>query len=172
VLRRIPVPEVSSSRTEAVVNAVTDYFKFFGLDRPLNLSERDTSVARELLLRVDNALLRMYALPRGLEYELLDYFDGWPRDGVPFMFDRYFPVHFSDPITLMDYLAITVDWSITNRRRDALIRKKIARTVSEEEQVELIHLQSLASSRVRLLAPLPLNQLEQLHRQVVGEHTE
>ena len=111
----------------------------------------------------------MYALPRELEWQLLNLFAGWPRKGVPFKFDRYFPEHFTDHITLADYLAITADWPETNRRRDALIRKKVApHDFSTRNIAELAQLQSLASLRVRLLAPLPLEELEQAHRLIVG----
>ena len=103
-----------------------------------------------------------------IERQLLDYFAGWEREGVPFKFDRYFPEHFTDPISLADYLASTTDWSETNRRRAELIHKKVARTISSDERTELNHLQSLATSRKNLIAPLPLAELERLHREVVG----
>lgn len=120
------------------------------------------------MLRVDCEVLKLYDLPRELERQLLDYFAGWQREGVPFKFDRYFPAHFKDPISLADYLAITVDWPETNHRRAELIHKKVARTIPVEERTELDHLQSLATSRANLVAPLPLDELERLHREVVG----
>lgn len=72
------------------------------------------------------------------------------------------------PISRSDYLAITADWPQTNHRRAELIEKEIAGTISADEQRELEHLQSLATSRRSLIAPLPLAELERLHRDVVG----
>lgn len=168
LLRQMPVPLVPTS-TDAVVAAVQNYLKFVRRDpnsilqKPINAEK-----ARTLMLRVDCEVLKLYDLPRELERQLLDYFAGWQREGVPFKFDRYFPEHFTDPISLSDYLAITADWPSTNRRRAELIEKDIAGTISVDEQSELEHLQSLASSRRNLIAPLPLAELKRLHREVVG----
>jgi hypothetical protein len=170
VLGELPVPEFSATPGQQTVAAARNYLNYVRRDPDAILQQPiDPQKARELLLRVDCEVLKMYALPRELDLQLLRLFAGWPRKGVPFKFDRYFPEHFSDSMTLADYLAITADWSETNRRRDALIRKKVARTISAEERDELANLQSLASSRVRLLAPLPLEELEQAHRLVAGD---
>jgi N-6 DNA Methylase len=173
LLGELPVPELSTTTVQYVVAAARNYRNYVHRDpNAVLLHPIDTQKARELLLRVDFEVLRMYALPRELEWQLLNLFAGWPRKGVPFKFDRYFPEHLTDRITLADYLAITADWPGTNHRRDALIRKKVARTISAEERTELGHLQSLASLRVRLLAPLPLGELEQAHRSIVGNSPE
>jgi type I restriction-modification system DNA methylase subunit len=173
LLGDLPVPELSATNVQHVVAAARAYLTCVRPDPDAVLHQPiDPQKARELLLRVDLEVLRMYALPRELEWQLLNLFAGWPRKGVPFKFDRYFPEHFTDHITLADYLAITVDWRKTNHRRDALIRKKVARSISAEERTELGYLQSLASLRVRLLAPLPLGELEHAHRLIVGDSPE
>jgi hypothetical protein len=58
---------------------------------------------------------------------------------------------------------IGIDWRATNSRRSALIQKKVARTITDDERDELNKLQSLASARQNILAPLPLEQLEAMH---------
>jgi hypothetical protein len=173
VLGDLPVPELSTTDVQQVVAAAREYLNYVRRDPDAVLQTPiDPQKARELLLRVDREVLRLYALPRELEWQLLNLFAGWPRRGVPFKFDRYFPEHLTDHITLAEYLAVTADWPETNRRRDALIRKKVARTISHEEHSELGQLQSLASLRVRLLAPLPLEELERAHRLIVGNSPE
>ena len=168
LLRQMPIPSVLTS-TDAVVDAVRNYLSYVRRDPDAILQPPiNQQKSRTLLLRVDCEVLKLYNLPRELERQLLDYFAGWQREGVPFKFDRYFPEHFTDPISLADYLAITEDWAETNQRRAELIHRKVARTITSDEQTELNHLQSLATSRANLIAPLPLAERERLHREVVG----
>lgn len=56
-------------------------------------------------------------------------------------------------------LAITTDWPKTNARRAELIRRKVARTITDAEREELNRLQMFATARQCLFAPLPLEQL-------------
>lgn len=169
MFREMPMPELSEVNAKRVNSAVSAYLNYVRRDPDEILQPTfNQQKACTLLLRVDCEVLRMYDLPRELERQLLDYFAGWQREGVPFKFDRYFPEHFTDPISLADYLAITADWPETNRRRAELIHKKVARTISSNERIELNHLQSLATSRANLIAPLPLAELERLHREVMG----
>ena len=168
MFRQMPIPELTQQSTNRIEEAGRAYLDCVTPDPDSVFAKANFKTARELLLRVDCEVLKLYDLPRELERQLLDYFAGWQREGVPFKFDRYFPEHFTDPISLADYLAITADWPETNRRRAELIRKKVARTISSNERTELNHLQSLATSRANLIAPLPLAELERLHREVVG----
>lgn len=158
-IRGIPIPQADSQTVARIEHAVQTYLaevsRDVTLDRPVEL---DT--VRELLLRVDAEVLRLYQLPPRLERELLDLFANSPRVGVPFSFDRYFPPHFEDCLPLDDLIAITQDWPKTNRRRDELIEKKVRRSIAPEERAELSRLQELADLRVRLVAPLPLRELE------------
>ena len=168
MLRQLPIPELGWQSINSIEKAVRAYLECVTPDPDAVFATTNLKTARELLLWVDCEVLKLYDLPRELERQLLDYFAGWQREGVPFQFDRYFPEHFTDPISLADYLAITADWPETNRRRAELIHKKVARTIPAEERTELNHLQSLATSRANLVAPLPLAELERLHREVVG----
>ena len=168
-LNKLPVPIPEPRQVTEIVVAARRYLSYVSRDPDAALQKPiNSQKACTLLLRVDAAVLQMYNLPRELERQLLDYFAGWQREGVPFKFDEYFPKHFTDPISLADYLAITADWPETNRRRAELIHKKVGRTISSDERTELNHLQSLATSRANLVAPLPLAGLERLHREVVG----
>ncbi len=160
-IRRTPVPQVDSQGVARVVEAARAYLTAVSdegaLERPGALEK-----ARDLMLRVDAEVLRLYRLPAPLERQLLDLFAGWKRTGVPFHFERYFPPHFEDCLPLHDLIAITQDWPKTNRRRGTLIEKKVRRAISRDEKEELGRLQELADLRVRLVAPLPLRELEQL----------
>lgn len=101
-------------------------------------------------------------LPSYIERQLLDYFAGWERGGVPFKQDRYFPEGFDEPISLADYLAITVDWDTTNRRRLKLVEKRLAKTIRAEEREELQGLQRLAGLKRELLSSPSLKKLAKM----------
>ncbi|MEI9959670.1 MAG: N-6 DNA methylase [Limisphaerales bacterium] len=138
-------------------------------------SERpdEESIAREHLRdlhwRVDAEVLKLYGLPAELERELLDFFDGVPRVGVPFEQTEYFPKGFTDLNRLSELLAITADWPKTNRRRAKLIDLEEAGRLNPEQATELEQLQQLADARVNLLKPRQADaidhQIENLKRQ-------
>jgi type I restriction-modification system DNA methylase subunit len=133
----------------------------------------EESVAREHLRalhwRVDAEVLKLYALPAELERELLDFFDGVPRVGVPFEQTEYFPKGFTDLNRLSDLLAITADWPKTNRRRAKLIDLEEENRLTPGQATELEQLQWLADARVNLLKPRHADaidqQIEKLKRQ-------
>lgn len=60
--------------------------------------------ARELLLRIDAEILKLYSLPPRLERKLLDLFWGFERR-VPFFFEGYMPPEYKPWIPLHKYLA-------------------------------------------------------------------
>lgn len=160
-IRETPIPKADSDAIARIQQAARTYLAAVA---PNDVPNRQVApeIKRELMLRVDAEVLRLYQLPPRLERELLDLFAGSPRVGVPFSLDRYFPPHFEDCLPLHDLIAITQDWPKTNRRRDALIEKKVRRAIAPEEKAELGRLQELADLRVRLVAPLPLRELEQM----------
>ncbi|MDZ7618696.1 MAG: hypothetical protein U1E05_16960, partial [Patescibacteria group bacterium] len=160
VIRATPLPKAGPQQIAQVAEAAAAYLAAVS-GRNAQQGHEVSEKCRDLLLRVDAELLRLYRLPPALERQLLDLFAGWERAGVPFPFDRYFPAHFGDCLPLHDLVAITQDWSETNRRRSALIAKKVRRIIAADEKVELSRLQELADLRVRLVAPLPLRELEQ-----------
>jgi hypothetical protein len=78
------------------------------------------------------------------------------------VFTRYFPDHFEEEITLNDFLAITVDWDITNKRRLELVEKKQGKTIQLEERAEFARLQHLAGLKRELLSSPSLKELEKI----------
>ena len=168
-LRRMPVPDLSKRESLRILSqAVRDYFKAVSqYEAPLPLRGDDVRAdeaakLRDLHWRVDAEVLRLYSLPAELERELLDYFAGWKRAGVPYEQDRYFPAGFDDEISLADFLAIAADWDITNKRRLNLIQKKAAKRISPEEGEELQRLQKLAGIKSCLVMPPPLKELSEI----------
>lgn len=115
------------------------------------------SLARENLRalhwRVDAEVLKLYALPAELERELLDFFDGVPRVGVPFEQKCYIPSTFREVMRLDEFLRITDEWEQTDERRCQLIEKRIKhgrRTAAEETEFkELQRLFDLRRSYLR-----------------------
>ncbi len=103
---------------------------------------------RALHWRVDAEVLKLYALPAELERELLDFFDGVPRVGVPFEQRGYIPMGFRETLRLDDFLRITDEWDATDERRCQLIEKRLRvgkRTPAE--QAEFAELQRLFDLR-------------------------
>ncbi len=145
-VRRLPVPTAGS--TGCIEQAVIAY-----LEAVREASE--CSVLQDLLLRVDAEVLKLYSLPLELERALLDLFNGHDRVGVPFKQERYFPEELDHPMRLADFLDYEADWPKTNRRRGNLIKKSIAGTISETEQIELDALQAYADYHIEKVAPRP-----------------
>jgi hypothetical protein len=54
---------------------------------------------------MDAEVLRLYDLPPRLERELLDYFRGERRTGLPFLFPDYFPGDFNPYVHLHEFIA-------------------------------------------------------------------
>jgi hypothetical protein len=157
VIRNMPVPDLGSKDLTPLVSAVRAY-----LDHNTLLSSVDPNDLRLMHWRIDAEVLRLYELPVRLERELVNLFSGRRRRGVPFVQRDYFPQHFREAIALHELLAITADWNEINQRREELILKNVKETVSSAERLELGNLQRLADMRVRMLAPLPLKQMERI----------
>jgi hypothetical protein len=124
------------------------------------VAEREAeSAARERLRalhwRVDVEVLKLYTLPAELERELLDFFDGVPRVGVPFKQTSYIPSGFREAQRLNDFLRVTDEWESTDERRCQLIERRIQhgrRTIAEEAEFkELQRLFELRRSYLRWL---------------------
>ena len=106
IVRAMPVPSLLQDGVQRVVEAVHAYFNAVApvttdvLSMPF-----DADNARALLMRIDAEVLRLYELPPRLERQLLDLFSGWPRPGVPFAFEQYFPKDFEPCFPLHVYLS-------------------------------------------------------------------
>jgi hypothetical protein len=91
-----------------------------------------------------------------MEREVLDYFNDYPRPGVPFHQTEYYPTGFQGAHTLAELLSITADWETNNSRRLELIDCEFDGKLRKDESAELEHLQYLVMLRRRLVAPFPL----------------
>ena len=166
--RKMPVPQSDTAGVRRVEAAVRRYLdSVVAFEAPLPLRSDDTrtdeaNVLRELHWRIDAEVLRLYKLPVEIERQLLDYFSGWERVGVPFKQDRYFPVGFDEPISLVDFIAISADWDATNKRRLDLIEKKAKAALNPEEGGELGHLQHLAGLKRELLSSPSIEELKDM----------
>lgn len=160
LIREMPVPELDDFNHAALMEAVNAYLTATRGQNTQHDSSQSPDHLKELHLRVDAEVLRLYNLPAQLERQLLNLFAGAKRRGVPFRQTRYFPEAFSDALTLQQFLSITADWGVTNERRVQLIHKQVDKRISAEEEDELHLLQKLADSRIRLVAPLPIPQME------------
>ncbi len=158
--RKMPVPRLSGVDFQQLTRSVQRYFKVAGQVAEEPGAAADLEKLRELHWRIDAEVLRLYQLPVELEHQLLLLFSGEARRGVPFTQTEYLPKGFEDPISLRDLIAISYDWEKTNERRTQLILDEERRGLGKRRQAELDHLQHLTDMRIRLAAPLPLDDLE------------
>jgi len=161
-MRRIPVPR--STAFSEIETASHEY-----LDAAT--ARTDSDELCRLMLRVDAAVLRQYALPVELEQALLSLFTGWDRVGVPFKQARYFPPELSHPMSLSDFMAYESDWPTANRRRGELVDKEIGGTITSGEAAELAGLQAYADYYLEKVSPRPTHFLEELENRVFGSAT-
>ncbi|MEX2176704.1 MAG: N-6 DNA methylase [Pirellulaceae bacterium] len=159
-MRRIPMP----STFDQIEPAARAYLN-------AALAESDAKALHTLLLKVDAAVLRQYALPIELERALLSIFTSWNRVGVPFNQNRYFPPELSQPIGLSDFVAYESDWPTANRRRGELVDKEIGGTITGVEAAELGRLQAYADYYLDRVSPRPTHVLEELEDRVFGSTT-
>lgn len=166
-IRHMPLPQPSKTDVSRIVAAARAFLKVVS---PKVLGPQlSPETIRQRLLRMDAEVLRLYNLPPELERQVLDLFSGYQRSGVEISFESYYPQHFKEGISLNEFLAITEDWQSTNERRGELIQKKVARTISPDERAELESLQRLTTILQRLIAPLPLRELEQIRDRLLRE---
>lgn len=173
-IRKLPLVQVKDISFDVLESAVAAYFKAAQgtaalarkskskpriSDNQMSLSlpgeQKDRVTPEEELKylhwRIDAEVLRLYDLPAQTERRILVLFTGVPRRGVPFTQTEYFPEGFTCLDRLSDLLAITADWTQTNRRRCHLIRKDVKSHLSEKEKKELERLESLADARLALM---------------------
>ena len=112
--------------------------------------------------RIDAEVLRLYDLPATTERQILEIFTGVRRRGVPFVQDWYFPKGFHHLDRLSELLAITADWTPTNKRRVDLIRRDVKGRLTDAEKEELAQLEHLTDARIALtdlLSPAPEDEI-------------
>lgn len=171
-LREMPLFSLESVSLEPLEAAVRNYFEAVKGTAPIKRSrkrpegtnstqlslrlpgDRDLPEGEELKYlhwRIDAEVLRLYALPADAERRILQLFTGVTRHGVPFFQTEYFPEGFESLDRLYDLLAITADWTVTNRRRVRLIKKDVKEGLSQKEAEELLQLEKLADARIELI---------------------
>ena len=128
-LTKKPAAKAAADNVQLALGSITD-----------NAPQTDDTTRehlRALHWRVDAEVLKLYALPAELERELLDFFDGVPRVGVPFEQKGYIPLGFREVQRLDEFLRITDEWEQTDERRCQLIEKRIKhgrRTAAKEAE--------------------------------------
>ena len=106
MIRAMPVPHISASVVQRVIEAVHAYFEAVAPSAREGLAPAfDRQAACMLLQQVDAEILRLYDFPPRLERQLLDLFSGYKRPGVLFDFSRYFPEDFEPCFPLHVYLS-------------------------------------------------------------------
>jgi hypothetical protein len=95
VYEDIPIPEVSSDSEHIICSFVHNYLAALP-------QERDR--AKDILLRIDVEILKLYKLPPRLERKLLNIFWGHQRP-VPFEFNGYIPLEIDSWIPLHIYMS-------------------------------------------------------------------
>ena len=134
------VQKKPAKRLKSKTSAATPELPLEGLEPD---RDDEDAVARKHLCalhwRVDAEVLNLYALPAAQERELLDFFGGVRRVGVPFEQTRYIPLEFREVQRLDDFLRITDEWEQTDDRRCQLIEKQFrgsGRTAAEDAEFE------------------------------------
>lgn len=95
VYAAIPIPEISSDTKQIIDSLVYRY---------LEVSQKDKTEAKKILLQIDAEILKLYKLPPRLERKLLDIFWGQKRP-VPFEFSGYIPPNIDSWIPLHIYIS-------------------------------------------------------------------
>jgi hypothetical protein len=132
---------------------------FFAAEQ--NAEQQQLLELKYLHWRMDAEVLSLYNLPAPLERQLLDYFTGEHRVGVPFEQKEYFPKDFKGMNRLSELLAITADWPKHSKRRAFLIKVEYDHgSLSAKDETELESLQRLASLRRNLVAPIDRSELD------------
>lgn len=151
-LARKPAPK--KQKTEA-----NEHPDFFAAEQEAD--QQQLLKLKYLHWRMDAEVLALYNLPAPLERQLLDYFAGERRVGVPFEQTEYFPKGFKGMNRLSELLTITADWPKHSKRRAFLIKKEYDHgKLSAKEEAELESLQRLASLRRNLVAPIDFSGIE------------
>lgn len=101
----MPIPRLSSESAQNIAGKVQRYFEAAGSATGKMTPTHDPESLKNMLLKIDAEILRLYNLPPRMERQLLDLFRGHKRVGVPFVFTEYFPPDFGPLIPLHEYLS-------------------------------------------------------------------
>lgn len=101
-LKKLPVPPLEKIENKKIEELIKRYL-LFRKEEKKNGAEDLMEKCHNIILSIDNLILKAYDLPPRLERKLLDFFRGHPRP-VPFQFSEYFPIDFKPYIPLHQYL--------------------------------------------------------------------
>ena len=141
MIRSIPLPDCDSYSLHRLADLVQDYFALYDSREDILQSEVDAKEAKRRMLAIDTEVMRLYDLPPKLERQVLDLFAGYPRKGVDFEFERYFPEGFESWIPLHEYLSdeyqrstpsFVNEWVEKNRTPEVIEALKTAVEAFEE----------------------------------------
>jgi hypothetical protein len=139
-----------------------DQMELFASGAQAAVSDTEAERLKCLHWRVDAEVLRLYNLPAKLERRLLEMFSGVRRRGVPFAQTEYFPKGVTALDRLSDFLAITVDWEKTNRRRGKLMDLEDEGRLTPAQAEELANLQRLADALLDLMEPWKADEVDRV----------
>ena len=104
ILKNMPV-HFEGKDLSKIDSLAQKYFTLDSSEYVLRDTKSLNEKKRQCLVAIDAEILRLYNLPPRLEKRLLDFFEGVPRKGVDFEFDRYFPKGFESWIPLHEYIS-------------------------------------------------------------------
>ena len=157
-VKKMPMPvKASFGRLETAANRYL---------RKASLNSASAKL-KSMLLDVDCEVLRLYALPANLERLILETFTGWERVGVPFSQTFYLPDGFRADVSLADFRKIEESWPRTNRERGLLIDQQIGGKLDDAQRARLELLQQYADYHINQIAPVPINELDELERKLL-----
>ena len=102
---QLPLPIASKEQMEQIADVACEYLRAVSRTNAASWWSHEGVDPAASLLRLDAEVLRLYDVPPLLERELLDYFRGERRKGVPFVFPNYYPVDFLPCVPLHEYLS-------------------------------------------------------------------
>ena len=101
-LKRLPIPELSNLKKEGVEEITKELLSF--MERSDGEKYFEKGKLKELLLRLDAAVLKAYDLPPKLERDILGFFEDHKRP-VPCDFSRYYPPGFDAWLPLYEIIS-------------------------------------------------------------------
>jgi len=104
ILKNMPV-HFEGKDLSKIDSLAQEYFTLDSSEYVLRDIKSLNEKKRQCLVAIDAEILRLYNLPPRLEKMLLDFFAGYPRKGVDFKFDRYYPEGFDSYIPLHIFIS-------------------------------------------------------------------
>ena len=152
-IRTVPLPPIAALASGGEIDRMAGALHAFRKENMEHeLLQERLAVFDEMLIRMDATVLEAYGLPAEHERKLLDRFNAKKQQVARGVQARggYIKSTFKEAVSLRDYLAITLDWEATNKRRGELIDKEYTAELNDAETAELDHLQILADQFINL----------------------